>query len=378
MDIEKINLDRRHALILTGGVVAGLALAGCHDKKDKPGLSQNTLVATPETTTIPPAVPDVFEDNDANEVAKKLKLKPGDFFKFSLDILNRLAAFRDDKLYPIYPPAVLAHRKLIYDLSDAYERKIPPNVIATIMAIESAGNKDVASWVGAQGLFQVMPFHFPEEIRNNPQTMREPYLNGRAGMNFFVNNCLPPAVRKLSNFSPNHVVVYARALIGYNAGPIAAEADFGELPDETKFYGDHFIRFALTAEVAKHLAEKGFKNDKIVAKLSTRELDARAFAIDAFREGAVTRGIYTYDLYDQALNELKKPIPGENGTSRPQTTIGKELQEYYKYYLVNPVYKLPIAPALRIWLALGGLPLFQTDPRNMDINSWKNLRTRRE
>jgi hypothetical protein len=40
--------------------------------------------------------------------------------------------------------------------------QIDPNLIATVIQIESCGDPDITSPAGAQGLFQVMPFHFDQ------------------------------------------------------------------------------------------------------------------------------------------------------------------------------------------------------------------------
>src|SRR5262245_60640765 len=37
---------------------------------------------------------------------------------------------------------------------------VDPNMLATVIQIESCGDPTVGSSAGAQGLFQVMPFHF--------------------------------------------------------------------------------------------------------------------------------------------------------------------------------------------------------------------------
>jgi soluble lytic murein transglycosylase-like protein len=42
----------------------------------------------------------------------------------------------------------------------AAEYDVDPNLLATVMQIESCGHPRVSSYAGAQGLFQVMPYHF--------------------------------------------------------------------------------------------------------------------------------------------------------------------------------------------------------------------------
>jgi transglycosylase-like protein with SLT domain len=53
----------------------------------------------------------------------------------------------------------------------AHEYNLDPNLLATIMQIESCGHPGVSSYAGAQGLFQVMPFHFgADENQLDPDT----------------------------------------------------------------------------------------------------------------------------------------------------------------------------------------------------------------
>jgi soluble lytic murein transglycosylase-like protein len=64
----------------------------------------------------------------------------------------------DAELADLFTPEVLYWREDI--LRWAKERSLNPNLIATIIQIESCGHPYVSSGAGAQGLFQVMPFHF--------------------------------------------------------------------------------------------------------------------------------------------------------------------------------------------------------------------------
>jgi soluble lytic murein transglycosylase-like protein len=53
----------------------------------------------------------------------------------------------------------------------AREYSLDPNLLATVMQIESCGHPTVRSYAGAQGLFQVMPFHFgADENQLDPDT----------------------------------------------------------------------------------------------------------------------------------------------------------------------------------------------------------------
>ena len=59
----------------------------------------------------------------------------------------------------------------------ATEFGIDPNMAATVMQIESCGDPNAVSGSGAQGLFQVMPFHF-----SAGEVMQDPDTNANRGM----------------------------------------------------------------------------------------------------------------------------------------------------------------------------------------------------
>jgi soluble lytic murein transglycosylase-like protein len=83
-------------------------------------------------------------------------------------------------LSPIFTPEVQFWQPLIAEWALAWE--IDPNLIATVIQIESCGDPFVSSSAGAQGLFQVMPFHFDPgedmlDVQNNARRGMA-YLNG--------------------------------------------------------------------------------------------------------------------------------------------------------------------------------------------------------
>ncbi len=62
----------------------------------------------------------------------------------------------------------------------AAQYALDPDIIATIMQIESCGDPNAVSGAGAQGLFQVMPFHFEAG-----EDMQYPDSNAYRGMKFY-------------------------------------------------------------------------------------------------------------------------------------------------------------------------------------------------
>jgi soluble lytic murein transglycosylase-like protein len=101
----------------------------------------------------------------------------------------------------------------------AAENSLDPNLLATIMQIESCGHADVSSHAGAQGLFQVMPFHF-----SAGENQVDPNTNARRGANF-LNQCLGWA-----EGDPN------RAMACYNGGPGVLNRPYSTWPSETQRY----------------------------------------------------------------------------------------------------------------------------------------------
>jgi soluble lytic murein transglycosylase-like protein len=121
------------------------------------------------------------------------------------------------------PIAPLFTREIDYWSEDirrwAGEYNLDPNLLATVMQIESCGHDTVTSVANAQGLFQVMPFHF-----DVGEDMLSPDTNAMRGANF-LNECLG-----YSNGDPG------LALACYNGGPSRVWQDFSQWPAETRRY----------------------------------------------------------------------------------------------------------------------------------------------
>jgi soluble lytic murein transglycosylase-like protein len=99
------------------------------------------------------------------------------------------------------------------------EHALPAALIATVMQIESCGDARALSSAGAQGLFQVMPFHFqPGESAGDPHT------NARRGLTYFSQ-----ALR----LSQGRIDL---ALAGYNGGLSRIQQAPEAWPAETRRY----------------------------------------------------------------------------------------------------------------------------------------------
>jgi soluble lytic murein transglycosylase-like protein len=101
----------------------------------------------------------------------------------------------------------------------ANEFGIDPNMAATVMQIESCGDPNAVSSAGAQGLFQVMPFHF-----DPGENMQDPNTNARRGMAY-----LALGMQQTSGDT-------SRTFAGYNGGHGTAARAWETWPNETQRY----------------------------------------------------------------------------------------------------------------------------------------------
>lgn len=120
-------------------------------------------------------------------------------------------------LSPVFTDEVLYWEPMIRAWALIYQ--VDPNVIATVIQIESCGDPTVSSSAGAQGLFQVMPFHFqPGEDMLDVQT------NATRGMNYLAEGLAK---------ADGHVGL---ALAGYNGGHGVINRGWATWHSETKRY----------------------------------------------------------------------------------------------------------------------------------------------
>jgi len=96
---------------------------------------------------------------------------------------------------------------------------VDPNLLATVMQIESCGDPQAGSYAGAEGLFQVMPFHFTSG--QNPQ---DPDTNAQAAIAY---------LKGALELAGGHVGL---ALAGYNGGYAVMSSGWATWSTETRNY----------------------------------------------------------------------------------------------------------------------------------------------
>jgi len=133
-----------------------------------------------------------------------------------------------------YTPEVQFWKDAIASWSLTY--RVRPNMIATIMQIESCGNPDAVSPVGAAGLFQVMPFHFQEG-----EDPLDPNYSAMRGLLFFGE--------LLARTNGDTALAFA----AYNGGASVIDLSPSEWAQETRDY--QFWASGIYEEAEQGLAE---------------------------------------------------------------------------------------------------------------------------
>ncbi len=101
----------------------------------------------------------------------------------------------------------------------ARDNELDPQLLATVMQIESCGHPSAVSQAGAQGLFQVMPFHFADG-----EDMQDTETNAMRGGAFL----------KYCGTASGDVI--GLTLACYNGGPSVISQDRERWPAETRKY----------------------------------------------------------------------------------------------------------------------------------------------
>lgn len=127
------------------------------------------------------------------------------------------AAASGNVIAPLFTPEVQYWAPQIAAWSQ--QTGLDPNLIATVMQIESCGDPQATSSAGAMGLFQVMPFHF--DGGENPY---DPMVNARRGLDYLRR------ALEARNGDPR------LGMAGYNGGISGAQRPESQWAAETQRY----------------------------------------------------------------------------------------------------------------------------------------------
>lgn len=131
--------------------------------------------------------------------------------------IHLMRGTRDLEMADFFAPAVQHWSGNISRWSAQHQ--VDPQLLATVMQIESCGHPTVISGAGARGLFQVMPFHFADG-----ENMLEPDTNAKRG-SAFLKQCHQAADG-----------VIGLTLACYNGGASVLGKPRESWPRETRMY----------------------------------------------------------------------------------------------------------------------------------------------
>ncbi len=135
----------------------------------------------------------------------------------------------DRDLAKLFSPSVDYWEPAIFQWAQEYG--LNPNLVATVIQIESCGDPYAVSIADAQGLFQVMPFNFQEAGLNQ----LDPLDNARIGLNI-LTECLrfsrDPDFDGVIDGQPD----VGLALVCYNGGPSVLSTPREQWVNESQNY----------------------------------------------------------------------------------------------------------------------------------------------
>lgn len=181
-------------------------------------LPSNLVASSPARTSPPPAVTRAVAQAPAPALAgPELKKSHKARFELKKEVKKATERWLADEARHVNQPA---------DIDAIIEREarangVDPLLVATIVKFESGGDPHAESWVGAQGLMQMMPETAAEMGVQDPT---DPEQNIAGGARYFG--------QMMEAFGDPRL-----ALAAYNAGPGAVQ-EYGGVPpyEETRHY----------------------------------------------------------------------------------------------------------------------------------------------
>lgn len=296
-----------------------------------------------------------FDIKNINEVMNELNLDLGDLFMPTQEKVRNFSAIEtSEDILPIFTPQVAQWSELVARKCFEYNiehpnNKINPNTVLILISLESQGNPDAQSPVGARGLMQLTSWVYGEGFfgNYNKNTILDPENNLEVGIAY-----LADLIKRAKNLGFNNLESIQYAMMEYNGGPKNASRFFktkqaldvngpnselfqidsdekiikflrgfyGNSKDyytygtnlvkkETLIYKENFTRFSVIAQVARVLKDKGYDDEQIRTMLSGSTLfkSLVAYAFKNRKDILVRDGDISYFELKQVLDEVSSP-----------------------------------------------------------------------
>lgn len=332
------------------------AAANPADIAPLPLIDQEEITSTP--AVIPPSER-VFVSDEADEIAQKLGLTAGDYFTTDISTLEAVSEggllTSPDAPYTeaAFPESVNQYKDEMINAAQKYD--VSPNELAAIMFVESGGDVNAESPVGATGLMQVMDeMHFAlfqeeaagiwpeaasvEDYRTAKtggdsqvplevykQAILDPQININVGARIF-RDCLNAAKQTFPD-APGTVAV-SWAAMAYNAGPGIIGADWHKLHSEPARYMNFSLQMSITIKMVGELMAQGHSSEEISQLMKlTPEMQAR---MAAMRKLMQNRGDFDWkahgtDAAYQSANEAAgKGVESDNSADPVYVSLYKD------------------------------------------------------
>ncbi len=314
----------------------------------------------------------------ATAVADSLHITAGSYYKLTPEVVATVSDsgifyHTTDHLAPIFFPAIHEHEDIIIEASNEFG--VPPNMLASLASIESAGITEVRSGADAYGLVQVVPkYHFDKFVAYlPPEASLEDYNLARNGGSSVVpketyvsvftdvrNNTyagaeyLAECIHSAEKHNPNtpKVITYALAAAAYNGGVGNTSKGYGKMKLESQLYVNHIARILLDVETAFVLEKQGLNGDEILRAMQSQKMNAIGYAYDKLPRGNDLKDYEEQAGWISKLSDLSEaPAEFRNNVIR-----------YYEKQVSQ--YTAPMTPGMRIWSCGGGDSLFLGDEAN--------------
>jgi hypothetical protein len=327
------------------------------------GVITTTLEAAPEFTPTPepkevkqlsieenPTFEKPFKYENVNEVMEELGLDLGDLIDPNQDKVKTFEKIsRYSEILPIFTPEVAQWSDMVARACFEYnvehpQNKVNPNAVLALISMESRGKPDAISPAGARGLMQLTSWVYAEGFFGtyNATQILDPETNIRVGVAY-----LGDLFKKGRYLGLKQLEADQYGVMEYNGGPKNASRYFktaqaikangadselfqidsdskiisflksfyGNAKDyfmygtnlvkkETLYYRENFTRFAVVAEIAGKLKDRGFDDEQIKVMLSESDLfkSASHFAYKSKKEIRNRDGAVSYFEFKSILN----------------------------------------------------------------------------
>lgn len=224
-DLASIRFFWRGVIAVAVMALLGLLLAAFTLLAREEALAEDVLLALAiaqargtETsdTAVPTAIPSPMAVTDPVPIQVVVLTQP-EPPPAGHNKVVKTAVYPQGTLSPIFSKEVQHWKPQI--IRWAAQFALDPNIIATLMQIESCGDPTAVSAAGAVGLFQVLPSHFAPG-----ENMTDPATNARRGLGYFLDGLA---------FHKGDIFL---SFAGYNAGHGTVLAQPSAWPEETQQY----------------------------------------------------------------------------------------------------------------------------------------------